>query len=185
MREKNCSCPRYPDFRFWIPGDRRGELYAQTYLAFLWWSHQGRKAEAYAAWQANLAYFDQVGEPWGAGWALAFLGRAALEDGDYAAAHRYLARGADLFRTLGDQWAAAIVGNLLTGRLAFRTGDYATARALMEQSAQTCREFGFRYHTLSSLRDLAEIAQVQGDQAQAAHYLQEVQEITRQLNLTS
>ena len=69
-------------------GDPTGIAYARHYLAYLRFM-QGESDLAFSYWDAGGKHFRSIGDSWGLAWTLAFLGRAARESGDHAAALVY------------------------------------------------------------------------------------------------
>lgn len=97
----------------------------------------GAQTPAYL--QESLAIFRQRGDAIGAGYALNELGRAALWQGDFEQAERWLAESRQAQLAIGSLEPMLMQ---YLGVLALRRGRYAEARAYLEQGASVCQENG-------------------------------------------
>lgn len=106
-----------------------------------------------------------------AGMALAALGLAELQRGDYALAATQteaaiqLLRAAETSATASPTALCRVYANL--GRIAFARNDLARAAAALEESLWRARALGFIWGLGDTLRSLGDLARVRGDQQQA------------------
>lgn len=171
-------------WRFWSRRDYlsegRGWLEATLALAHAI-SHERTPVEARAlsgagiiAWcqgdyaAANSLLADSVqlcrdlGDEWGAAYALTYLGLVTFFGGDGEKARSMNEESVAIFREVGDPWGIALALSNL-GRVLYQLGDYDQARSMNEESLAIFRAVSDNWGMARTLLYLGEVARLQGD----------------------
>jgi predicted ATPase len=113
-----------------------------------------------------LSMYRQLGNDWGAAYALAQLGMNAIEESDYETAKARITDSIALYDQLGeDEWVIANTRSLAWAHDA--SGDHATARALHEANLARARAAGVQETVVGTLGSLTMIAAAEGREADA------------------
>jgi predicted ATPase len=131
------------------------------------------------AMSESRALFEELGDQRGVAGLLFFMGDAALERGDYEAAHDRLTESLGLFRQLGE-FPLPLVS---LGRLACIEGDYPRGRALVEEALAIRKrpEFDNPFMVAIALISLGEIDRCEGDPGRGAPWFERALATGREL----
>jgi tetratricopeptide (TPR) repeat protein len=123
---------------------------------------------------ASLALWRELGDAGrrGAGYALIFLGLAALFHGDGVASAARLAEAVAHFRNAGDRWGLAYALNPL-GKATLLLGNADTARTYMEEALTLFRHMRDSWGVSLTLANIAEVLLYWGDLPAARRSLEE------------
>jgi ATP/maltotriose-dependent transcriptional regulator MalT len=132
--------------------------------------HRGDPETARALLLESLAVLRDVGEAWGAAYALRDLGVAAWLQGELEAALAYFEDSLALFRSTGERWGlTTTLGHLGTARL--RAGDSNRATPLLQEALRVARDMGDDWTGAAAVIRLAQVAATIGDPRRAARLL--------------
>jgi non-specific serine/threonine protein kinase len=151
-------------------GDRRLVGLSLLHLGVATRHHRGDAEAARALLLESLAVLRDVGETWGAAYALRDLGVAAWLQGELEAALAYFEDGLALFRSTGERWGlTTTLGHLGTARL--RAGDPDRATRLLREALRVARDMGDDWTGAAAVVRLAQVAASIGDHRRAARLL--------------
>jgi non-specific serine/threonine protein kinase len=138
----------------------------------------GEYEHARARLAGSLDLFRQLDDPWGAGFALHFLGHVAGAQGDFAQATRMFEESLALFRGTGDKGGCAFTLDCWGGAMISR-GDYDQAVSLYEESVALFRAIGNKWEVPGPLSGLGLAAAARGDYVRATALLEESLALSR------
>ncbi len=128
---------------------------------------------AYPYFQESLALYEEIGDRWGAAYAMNWLGSVGPEfEGRLHERERCLA----LFQEIDSQWGIAIAVPIM-GFSALTLGNYPEAMRLGLEGLDRCQKIGIHWGIAMSLQVLGYAARAQGDyQAALRYFLRSLEE---------
>jgi predicted ATPase/class 3 adenylate cyclase len=129
--------------------------------------HRGDTETARTLLAESLAVLREVGDAWGAAFALRDLGVAAWLAGDLDGALAYFEESLALFRSTGERFGLSTTLGFL-GTATLRAGDHHRAAALLRAALAASRELRDRWTCSAALIRLAHVAATIGDHRAAA-----------------
>jgi predicted ATPase/DNA-binding SARP family transcriptional activator len=127
---------------------------------------QGRFEDARPLLEDALAVFRSNGSAWWIAFALAFLGKAAVELQEYGRAQACLSEGLAIYRRIGNRWGLGLF--LITAaQLELAIGALREARVLAEEACELLIEIGHKHALGEAYRMLGEISWAEGRPSEA------------------
>ena len=135
-----------------------------------WALAQGDYALARRHYEESLTWRRQLGTRWLIGLGLREVAQVMCLQGDYRQAEPVYAEALALAHAVGDQRSEASITQAL-GDVALHLGDLERTRALLREGLSRFREWEDALGMANSLREFAELQQVQGQSERAARLL--------------
>ena len=156
-------------------GDRGGAAAVDNELGLLA-EERGNYAEALAAYKRALRGREATNDPQGSAESLNNIGFAHYQLGDYDNARVFWQQAREAFVALDDHNGIVRADQNL-GLLDLARGDWADARRRLEASLREARDRHMLEEAAVSLRNLAELALLQGELTAAARHLDEARRL--------